>query len=212
MSYPPSQMVNRWENRSEPKPGQGQLYWHVLFKDEPRLQALASSAQEKLAPFAGLHLTPRQWLHLTVMPAGFSEDFTDASINEMIARADQLLSGISPITVTFGEIWYHPEAIVLGIKPVRPLDPLLKAVRNATKSARGQGSADDDGSWTPHVTLAYSTAVQAADPIIATLGHELPGCDVTIRQVNLVVQQGPERLWNWRPIAKVSLSREHRCS
>jgi 2'-5' RNA ligase len=148
-----------------------------------------------------------QWLHLTVMPIGFSEDFTDASINEMIACANQLLSSVSPITVTFGEIWYHPEAIVLGIKPVRALDPLLTSVRDASKSATGQDSADDDSSWAPHVTLAYSTATQPAGPIIATLGNELPDCDITIKHVSLVVQKGPERLWNWHPIAKVSLSR-----
>jgi len=92
-------MVNRWANRSEPRPGQGQLYWHILFKDEPQLQTLAAIAHERLTPFAGLHLTPMQWLHLTVMPVGFEEEFTAVNIEEMAARAAQLLSSVSPIAV-----------------------------------------------------------------------------------------------------------------
>ena len=205
MSYPPSQMVNRWENRPEPKPGQGQLYWHVLFKDEPRLQALASSAQEKLMPFAGLHLTPKQWLHLTVMLAGFSEDFTDASINEMTTCADQLLSSVSPITITFSKFWYHPEAIVLGIQQSDSLNSLFEAVQNATNTVGAHCKARDNGLWNPHVTLAYSAAAQSASPIIAALGHDVPSCEVTVRRVNLVVQEGPERLWNWRSLAEIPL-------
>jgi hypothetical protein len=33
--------------------------------------------------------------------------------------------------------------------------------------------------------------------VIKALGKELPPCEVTIREMSLVVQQGPEPLWNW---------------
>lgn len=205
MSYPPSQMVNRWQGRSEPRPGQGQLYWHILLKDEPRFQTLASIAQEKLAGFADLHLTPKQWLHLTVMPAGFAEDFTTADIKEMTQRVRRLLSGMPPIIITFSRIFYHPEAIVLGVQPAGALDALFGAIRCATSVVKGQDEVSSDEPWTPHVTLAYSTAVQPVAPIIAALGQKLFSCDVTIRCVNLIVQEGPERLWKWRSLAEVPL-------
>jgi hypothetical protein len=82
---------------------------------------------------------------------------------------------------------------------------LLRAVRDAAKSATGQDNADDGSSWAPHVTLAYSTATQPAEPIITTLGHQLPDCKVTIKHLSLVIQQGPERLWNWRSLAEIPL-------
>jgi len=204
VSYPPSQMVNRWERRSEPKPGQGQLYWHILFGDESRLQALAAIAQERLALFPGLHLTPKQRLHLTVMLAGFADDFTAADIKDMRTRAYQLLSNVPPVTVTFSKVLYHPEAIVLGLQPASALDPVFKAVRDATLSVTRRSETTDNGPWVPHVTLAYSTAAQPTSPIIAALG-KLPSREVTITHVSLIVQKGPERLWDWSSIAEIPL-------
>jgi 2'-5' RNA ligase len=198
-------MVNRWECRPEPKPGQGQLYWHILFGDEPQLQALATIAQERLASFPGLHLTPKKWLHLTIMLVGFAEDFTAAEIKDMRVRARHLLSGMPPVNVTFSKVLYHPEAIVLGLKPTGALDPVFKAVRDATYSATGRSETTDDGSWNPHVTLAYSTVAQSASPIVHALGRELPRREVTVTHVSLIVQKGPERLWDWSPVEEIPL-------
>ena len=58
-------------------------------------------------------------------------------------------------------------------------------------------------SWQPHATIAYSTAEQAAAPIIASLGKELRVTAALISAVSLVIQWGPERLWNWEPIGTV---------
>jgi hypothetical protein len=43
----------------------------------------------------------------------------------------------------------------------------------------------------------------ASGPIVAALGRELPSCQVTLSRIDLVVQEGPERLWNWRSIAEI---------
>ena len=196
-------MADRWAGRREPGPGQGQLYWHVLFKNYPQVQHLAFIAQQRLARFPGLHFTPRQWLHMTTLIAGFAEEFTEDEVGDMVERARQLLAGIPPITVTLGRILYHPEAIVFALRPGAALDPVFKAVRAATHlAATGEETARSQA-WTPHVTVAYSTSVQPAGPIIAALGRELPSCQVTISRIDLVVQEGSERLWNWRSIAEV---------
>jgi 2'-5' RNA ligase len=60
-------------------------------------------------------------------------------------------------------------------------------------------------SWVPHVTLAYSTSAQPAAPIIATLGRKLPEHGIRVERVDLIIQEGAERLWNWRSVAEVSL-------
>jgi 2'-5' RNA ligase len=199
----PSQMADRWASRREPRPGQGQLYWHVLFRNYPQVQRLASIAQERLARFPGLHFTPRQWLHMTTLDAGFAENFTETEIDDMVEYARQLLAEIPPMTVTLGKILYHPEAIVLAIRPGAALDPVFEAVRAATNLAAAKGEVVESQEWVPHVTVAYSTSVQPAGPIIAALGRELSSCQVTLSRIDLVVQEGPERLWNWRSIAEV---------
>ena len=205
MSPLPSQMANRWESRVEPKAGQGKLYWHILFNDQPQVRALASAAQERLAGFPGLHFTPKQWLHMTTMTVGFSEDFTATETSQMIILTRGLLSRLSPITVTFGRVLYHSEAIALGVNPPGAVNPVLDAVREATGNVIGSERTTKGQAWVPHVTVAYSTARQPASPIIAALGHELPKCEATIDGVNLIIQDGPERLWDWRSVAKITL-------
>jgi 2'-5' RNA ligase len=196
-------MADRWKCRPEPKPGQGKLYWHILFKEHPQVQALASIGQQKLNCFPGLHFTPMPWLHVTTLVVGFIEEFTASEIEEMVGRAHGLFSEIPPITITLGKILYHREAIALGIRPGDALDPVFKAVRAASRVKIPEDESAERAPWTPHVTLAYSNSVQPAPPIIDALGHELPSCDATVSRVNLIVQEGAERLWKWRSIAEV---------
>jgi 2'-5' RNA ligase len=121
----------------------------------------------------------------------------------MVERVREALAGWSAVTVNLSRILYHPEAIVLGIEPGGALDGLREGVRVATEGALGEGLVRDSRPWTPHVTLAYGTAAQTAAPVIAALGRRLPGCEVTVRAVTLVEQRGPERDWDWHPLATV---------
>jgi 2'-5' RNA ligase superfamily len=125
----------------------------------------------------------------------------------MISEATQMLSKVQPIPVTLGHVLYHPEAIMLAVRPHYALDPILKAVEYATRKATGRDGVGNESlsAWTPHVTVSYSTAEQPAGPIIAALGKELPSCEVRISSVSLVIQQGPERLWDWVPVGTVHL-------
>jgi 2'-5' RNA ligase len=204
----PEQMVDRWHGRLEPEPGQGRLYWHVLFHDHPQVQALASIGQKRLAPLPGLHLVPPKWLHMTALVVGSADEVTTDQVEAMITEARRLLAEIAPITVTLGRVLYHPQAIMLGVQPRDALRPLLDALQAATHTGTGKNGTIEYRPWTPHVTLAYSSAVQPAAPIVDALGPELPTCAVTIRTVDLILQKGPERLWDWRPIGAVPLGRE----
>jgi len=177
------------------------LYWHILLGDSPEVRELASIAQERLASFSGLHFTPKRWLHVTTLAIGLVEEFTEADIGDMVARARGLLSGIPPVRIVLGKILYHPEAIALGVEPTGVLDPVRDAVHEAVMN----GQKKEHEPWVPHVTLAYSTSVQPAAPIIATLGRKLPEHGISVDRINLIVQEGAERLWNWRSVAGVSL-------
>jgi hypothetical protein len=46
---------------------------------------------------------------------------------------------------------------------------------------------------------------QPAAPITAALSPPLPRCEIQIRAVSLVMQYGPERLWDWRTVGSVRL-------
>jgi 2'-5' RNA ligase len=207
MSPLPQELVDRWQNRGENGPGEGTVYWHVLLSADAGLRSMVEEAHDRLSKFSGLHLTPLRWLHITTLMAGLSEGIDDSDMSEMLAKARSLLSDRAPIRVTFRRVLYHPEAIVLGVDPQEALAPIQKAALVATRAVTGHdGTAPGCAQpWLPHVTLCYSTSRQPAEPIIAALGKELPACDVTIQALSLVVQRGPERLWDWHHIGTARL-------
>ena len=203
----PAQTRNRWSNRAEPDSGKGAVYWHILFRDYPAVRATAKRAQARLASFRDLHMTPEEWLHATALVAGTTDDISSEHMDLMLSEARQHLSGVQPVSVAISPVLYHPEAIMLGFTPEGALDNIHHAVRQATLAVTAQtGSATGPADrWTPHITISYSTGTQPMAPIANALGREVPQCDVTVRAVSLVIQWGPERLWNWQPVGTASL-------
>jgi 2'-5' RNA ligase len=178
--------------------------WHLLVGDQPSARELSREARRRLAGFTGLHMTPERWLHMTVLLAGSVGEITQDSMNEMIATATLALSGVPPVNVKFGRVIYHPEAIVLDASPAAALDPVFAAAQAATRTVTS-AAAEILTPWRPHLTLCYSTSEQPAPPIIAALGRELPACEVTIDKLSLVIQRGPELLWDWHPVGAANL-------
>ncbi|MFF4124203.1 2'-5' RNA ligase family protein [Microbispora rosea] len=187
-------------------PGKGRIYWHVLLRDHPQVRAIASEAHRRLAGIGGLDPVPYEWLHLTTLVVGLTDEVAEEQLTALIAEARKRLADVQPITVTLGRVLYHPEAIALAAHPAEALVPMLNAVRAATSDAVGHDGALDTNPWIPHVTVAYSSAEQPAEPVIAALGRHLPDCEVTIDHISLVIQDGPEYLWDWRPIVRLSFS------
>jgi 2'-5' RNA ligase len=206
MSPLPTRMADRWHARPEPGPGQAQLYWHVLMRDQPQVCALAALARQRLEGFPGLHFTPERWLHLSVLRLGLTSDIAPDAVDALVRETRQRLQAVAPATVTFGRVLYHPEAITLGVGADGALDPAAAAIRGAARSMRKFPGDAADASWHPHVTVAYSTQDQAAGPIIAALGRELPNCQIIIDSVSLVAQHGSERAWAWEPLAHLHLT------
>jgi len=208
MSPLPKQMIDRWrDNYGGADPGHGTLYWHVLMGGDQQLRNAARTAQTPISTFSGLHMTPLEWLHLTVLVAGSAIQISPAARSEMLAAARSSLSGSGPISIELSRIFYHPEAIVLLADPGEALGPIREAAQQATETVMGHRGTDAPSSspWTPHVTLCYSTSTQPAEPIIAALGKRLPSCRVSVNTLSLVLQQGAEWLWNWSQVGAVSL-------
>lgn len=209
MSPLPEQLTDRWrDGYGAAPPEAGTLYWHILLSGNTRLRAAARAAQERLADFPGLHMTPLQWLHLTVLIAGPEDQISHREMNEMLAIAQQSMSGAAPISIELSRIVYHSEAIILAAEPAASLNPIREAAQKATQAVTGHDGIAGRSSpeWAPHVTLCYSTSTQPAEPIIAALGKKSADCHVTIDSFSLVVQRGAEWLWKWSPVGTVSLA------
>jgi hypothetical protein len=174
----------------------------MLFNDQPKVRELAAAAQGRLADLSGLDMVPIRWLHLTTYIGSFADEIADGGVQAMAAEARRLLASVPPIPVSLGRVLYHPQAVALAVEPLGALDPVLDAVRVATRSAGCDGHTDTDP-WLPHVSVAYSNQSGPAGPVIAALGRWLPKVDVTIRSVSLVAQAQVGRTWQWRQVADI---------
>ena len=134
----PAETRNRWSSRAELDSGKGAIYWHILLRDYPAVRATARNAQARLASFRDLHMTPEEWLHASALVAGTTEDISREDLERMLSEAQQHLAGIQPISVTISRVLYHPEAIMLGFTPEGALDPIHRAVQQATLAVTGR--------------------------------------------------------------------------
>lgn len=207
MSPLPAQFISRWGGQRGTPSYEDSVCWHILLGTDPGVRAVVAEARQRLAPFGGFHMTPERWLHVTVLLAGPTADITPDQRSKMLARAGDALSRTAPITVTPGRVFYHQQAIALGVSPADALAPLLRAAQAATREVTGKGRAADDlGTvWIPHLMICYSTGEQPAAPVITALGTRLPEREVTISRLSLVVQNGAEELWDWRITGSVDL-------
>jgi len=81
------------------------------------------------------------------------------------------------------------------------------AARVATHQVTGAQAPDGKPTrWRPHITICYSTSRQPAKPIIDALGTRLPGYDIDISALSLVIQHGPERAWDWSIVSTIRLA------
>jgi 2'-5' RNA ligase len=196
MSPLPAQFTDRWGTRAARSSYEDAVCWHLLLGDNAGARGIAAQARQRLARFSGLQMTPERWLHVTVLLAGPVTAISRGDMGAMLGRAQAALSRTAPVTVTLGRVFFHPEAIALGISPADALMPVLEAAQAATREVTGTSGSTE--AWAPHLTLCYSTSEQPAAPVIAELGKALPECEVTVDRLSLVVQHGPEQLWDWR--------------
>jgi 2'-5' RNA ligase len=206
MSPMPAEFTNRWRDRAEPAPGEGLVYWHMLVGEHPEAAAAAQEAQQRLGAFEGFHLTPPKWLHMTTQVVGPSNQITAEQMQQLAELATRRLASTRPITVTLGKVLYHPEAIMLAATPAEALSPIREAALAATREVTGTDGQAETRPWTPHITFCYSTSDQPASPIIEALGRTVPERRLQVNALSLVIQQGPERLWDWHPAATIRLS------
>lgn len=198
MSPLPTQFTDRWGGSREGLSYEDSVCWHLLLGFDANARAAVAEAQQRIARFGGMHMTPVRWLHVTVLLVGPAAALTREDIGDMLARARAHLARTPPVTVTVGRFLYSPEGIALAVSPASALSQVRAAAQAATSEVIGTSGRGEASPLPPHLTVCYSTCEQAAAPVIAKLGKAIPACEVTLDRLSLVVQNGPERLWDWR--------------
>ncbi|GAA1585208.1 hypothetical protein GCM10009678_79720 [Actinomadura kijaniata] len=205
MSPLPTRMSDHWWWRPGVRPGRRLLVWHILLDDQPQARTLVRECQSRLAGLDGLDLVPTRWLHMTTQIIGFADEISGAEVEAMTDAAAKRLRLLAPVTADIGKLWFHSEAVMLGIRPARALDPVRAAVRAAAGETVRVHQLADEPDWTPHVSVAYSHGDGPAAPVIEVFAVPPSACSFTVRAVHLVAQERTDRLYRWEPVAKVPL-------
>ncbi|MFC5746031.1 2'-5' RNA ligase family protein [Actinomadura rugatobispora] len=200
-------MSDHWWWRPGVRPGRRLLVWHILLHDQPEPRELVRQYQDKLAGLDGLDLIPEEWLHMTTQIIGFADEISVAEVDAMLEGAAERLGALAPIEVELGKLWFHSEAIMLGIRPPQALDPVREAVRGAAAASVRVHQLADEPDWTPHVSVAYSHGDGPAKPVIDALALQPQGRPLRVGEVHLVEQVRDGRLYRWDLRAAVPLGK-----
>lgn len=198
-------MTDHWWWRPGVRPSRRLYVWHILWDRQPDVLALAQRCQALLVGVSGLDLVPVPWLHMTTQIVGFADEISDAEVDAMCEAASKRLQQLQPVPVTLGRVLIHGEAVMLGIRPGRALDPVRDAIRDAVAGAVRSHQLADAPDWTPHVTMAYSNRDAPAAPVIEAMREAPTPVDVEIQRVSFVSQERVGRLYRWDRIADVPL-------
>ena len=134
-------LPDHFTDRRQTRPGApdftDSVCWHLLLGDQEPVQAIAREAQQRLAGFTGLHMTPLRWLHATVLLVGRAADLTRADLDQMLTKTRLKLNGTPTASVTLGRVIYHPDGIVLPMTPASALAPIFEAAQAAALEVTG---------------------------------------------------------------------------
>ncbi|MFC6884126.1 MULTISPECIES: 2'-5' RNA ligase family protein [Actinomadura] len=205
MSPFPERMSDHWWWRPGVRPGRGLLVWHILLDEQAEPRELVRQCQDKLAGLPGLDPIPPEWLHMTTQIVGFADEIPEAEIDAMLTETAARFASLSPVEVELGKLWFHSEAVMLGIRPPDRLTPVREAIRDAVATTVRAHQLAYEPHWTPHVSVAYSHGDGPAAPIIEALALRPEPQPLRVAEVHLVEQVREGRLYRWERRAAIAL-------
>lgn len=179
--------------------------WHVTFTDQLQVHRLAQDYRDALAPVPGLDLVPDRWLHLTMQGLGFTDEVTVADVDAIVSEAQARLAGIGAFTVELDRPSFTPEAIRWD--PPGPIDAVRDAVREAIAAVWPDVPEPADG-FQAHITIAYANCDGPADAALEAIAS-VPSrpTEAAIANVELIVLNRDQHMYQWEPYATVPLAR-----
>lgn len=200
-------MRDHWWWRPGWEVGRRFYTWHLTFSGQNDVHRLAADYRGALADTAGLTPVPDRWLHLTMQGIDFVEQVEDSDVEDIVRSATDRLSKIYSFDLQLGAAVVDPEAVLLPVTPAEP----VRAVRDAIRGAIGDvlpEVPEQAGGFTPHVSVAYSSARGPAEPVMQALANQMiTPATARISTAELIVIHRDNHMYEWTPYAQVQLGR-----
>jgi 2'-5' RNA ligase len=203
-------MQDHWWWRPGWRAGRHFYACHFTMGRYADLVKLARTYQEALRPFPGLDLIPAQWLHLTMQGVGFLDVLNHDQVADLEQAIRQRLARIPTPVVTFHRPVVRPEAVYLPALPPEPIAAVRNEVRAAIGDVLGQDhvelAPEHVPAYRPHVSVAYSNSVQAAEPIANAVTHvEATPVTVALDHVGLLEFHRDNRMYEWTRAVQIPI-------
>ncbi|MEX2245750.1 MAG: 2'-5' RNA ligase family protein [Dehalococcoidia bacterium] len=152
----------------------------------------AELVQDALADIPGLRSLPREFLHITLLGAGYQviekrrpDDILRQEVPSIGERAGPVLRGAAPVALTVGPVNVFPDAVVLEVHD----GGRLAEIRGGLAAELGGGERLAGGPpFLPHITIAVFD-----DPAVAGALRELlpalradPPVEALVRRIELI--------------------------
>jgi 2'-5' RNA ligase len=154
---------------------------------------------------------PPQWLHLTVLRAGFTTEFTESEMQAVAARLEAPLAAQKMITLTLGPAWVYKGYPLLRTLPEEPLEAIFQQVVGALKVEVGEERMPHPvdrpiTKLAPHVSLAYTRNYDNEDEVQRTIAENpIPPVSVRLGYLSLVRQRPTDGHYEWEVVENIPL-------
>lgn len=168
---------DHWYWRPGWAPGRRMYTFHLTFAGSDDLHRLVRELQEPLAGIDELDLVSIDGLHLTMTGVGFTDEVTDAQLDQIADEVFAVWAEIVDAEVEFDSIFVGHEGVLLCAVENSWLRYLLTAQRGAVDAVLGP---QQWGEFWPHVSLAYANGEVPADRIVRALDEAADDADKVV--------------------------------
>ena len=205
MSIDPEHLRNHWWWRPGWQVGRRFYTWHLTFHEDSEVHRMMSAYRAILADLDGLDLIPDRWLHLTMQGLGFTDEVSEDDVSAIVEAAQSRLAQQPVFEIALRSMSVTPEAVEAFAEPAEPVREVRNAIRQAIGDVWSTVPEDEDG-FTPHVSVAYSSADRSAAPVIhAVQNADIPPASARVRSADLIVLHRDNYMYEWDTFAKVPL-------
>lgn len=203
-------MSDHWWLRPGWTPTTEYVTVHVTFDGVTSLHGFVRDYHAALWGLRGIDLVPERWLHLTMQGIAFAEEIAPATVAEIGEVARDLLAGVPSVDAVVGRPQVHRGGVICDVTPTTRLAAIRGQVRRAIGIVLGPNRVPgDEGSFWPHVSLAYAAGDVPAAGVIDALASVGPVVEphVRIRSVDIIRLRRDGHCYVWTPLVRVPLGR-----
>ncbi len=197
---------DHFESRPHPD---GALDWNfnIIFDDQPQVGEMAEAYKPSLEHPALYPPVPTDWLHMTILRAGFVTEFSD---QEMAAVADELKPDLAnmrlpELTIGSPYLWLGIDNPVFRVSPEQPMTDVFTAVMGAMRKVVGDRTPQTHP-FVPHVALAYNRDHNQEKELDQQLGESsIPPVKFRATKLSLIKQAQTLPFYQWEVIQSLPI-------